>query len=71
LAFLRHNLPQHTCFSHNDLLANNILVQENRVVFIDYEYSSYNYQAFDIANFFNESYYDYNVDVDPYFTKDA
>ncbi|XP_062843026.1 ethanolamine kinase 2 [Trichomycterus rosablanca] len=41
---------------HNDLLCKNIIYNEKEgyVRFIDYEYSSYNYQAFDIGNHFNE-----------------
>ncbi|KAM6947801.1 ethanolamine kinase 2 isoform 1-T1 [Lycodopsis pacificus] len=41
---------------HNDLLCKNIIhnEKEGHVRFIDYEYSSYNYQAFDIGNHFNE-----------------
>ncbi|XP_064824624.1 ethanolamine kinase 1-like isoform X1 [Oncorhynchus masou masou] len=41
---------------HNDLLCKNIIhnSKEGHVRFIDYEYSSYNYQAFDIGNHFNE-----------------
>ncbi|XP_061641587.1 ethanolamine kinase 2 isoform X1 [Phyllopteryx taeniolatus] len=41
---------------HNDLLCKNIIhnSKEAHVRFIDYEYSSYNYQAFDIGNHFNE-----------------
>ncbi|CAB1314949.1 unnamed protein product [Coregonus sp. 'balchen'] len=41
---------------HNDLLCKNIIhnSKESHVRFIDYEYSSYNYQAFDIGNHFNE-----------------
>ncbi|KAK2579824.1 hypothetical protein KPH14_007510 [Odynerus spinipes] len=43
-------------FSHNDLLLGNVIYNrdENIVTFIDYEYSGYNYQAFDIANHFAE-----------------
>ncbi|CAF0907456.1 unnamed protein product [Brachionus calyciflorus] len=43
-------------FSHNDLLLANIIFneQENNVKFIDYEYAGINYQAYDIANHFNE-----------------
>ena len=43
-------------FAHNDLLLGNILYnqkQEN-IVFIDYEYTAFNYQAFDIVNHFTE-----------------
>lgn len=43
-------------FCHNDLLLKNIIYDEtkNKVTFIDFEYSDYNYQAFDIANHFCE-----------------
>jgi len=43
-------------FCHNDLLIHNIVFNQkkNKVSFIDYEYASYNYQAFDIANHFCE-----------------
>jgi len=43
-------------FSHNDLLGGNVIVNEKTGVikFIDFEYASTNYQAFDIANHFNE-----------------
>uniref|UniRef100_H1A4D4 ethanolamine kinase n=1 Tax=Taeniopygia guttata TaxID=59729 RepID=H1A4D4_TAEGU len=41
---------------HNDLLCKNIIYDstQERVRFIDYEYTGYNYQAFDIGNHFNE-----------------
>ena len=71
--FVRSNLPQlehKVCFSHNDLLVNNILVKQDSVVFIDFEYCGYNYQTFDIANYFNESQYDYDYPHDPYFLKE-
>lgn len=43
-------------YAHNDLLLTNILYnrQKKSVVFIDYEYTAFNYQAFDIANHFAE-----------------
>jgi ethanolamine kinase len=43
-------------FCHNDLLLANIIynAKKNTVTFIDYEYSNYNYQAFDIGNHFAE-----------------
>ncbi|XP_075972851.1 ethanolamine kinase 1 [Anticarsia gemmatalis] len=43
-------------FAHNDLLLGNVIYnnQEGTISFIDFEYSAYNYQAFDIANHFNE-----------------
>jgi len=41
---------------HNDLLSGNILYRTDKddVLFIDYEYASYSYRGFDIANHFNE-----------------
>ncbi|XP_015781492.1 ethanolamine kinase 1 [Tetranychus urticae] len=43
-------------FCHNDLLLNNIIYDERKpsISFIDFEYADINYQAFDIANHFNE-----------------
>lgn len=43
-------------FCHNDLLLGNILhdVLNKTVHFIDFEYAGPNYQAYDIANYFNE-----------------
>lgn len=43
-------------FCHNDLLLKNIIYnkQRERAYFIDYEYGFYNYEAYDIANHFNE-----------------
>lgn len=56
-------------FSHNDLLANNVLlrVPDSKAIFIDYEYSCFNYRIFDIANYFNETEYNYDVTEPPYF----
>lgn len=39
----------------------------NKYVFIDYEYSTYNYAIFDIANYFNEFGFDYDVTEPPFF----
>ncbi|XP_013185648.1 ethanolamine kinase [Amyelois transitella] len=43
-------------FAHNDLVLGNVIYNqsEGTVVFIDYEYAAYNFQAYDIANHFNE-----------------
>ncbi|CAH2063341.1 unnamed protein product, partial [Iphiclides podalirius] len=43
-------------FAHNDLLLGNVIYNESKgmVSFIDFEYAAYNYQAYDIANHFNE-----------------
>jgi thiamine kinase-like enzyme len=38
------------------------------VVFIDFEYSGYNYRAFDIGNYFTESNYDYTNPNPPFFS---
>lgn len=49
-------------YAHNDLLFGNVLYnqEQNSVVFIDYEYTAFNYQAFDIANHFAEFAGNYN-----------
>uniref|UniRef100_A0A8B9RGM5 ethanolamine kinase n=1 Tax=Astyanax mexicanus TaxID=7994 RepID=A0A8B9RGM5_ASTMX len=61
-------------FCHNDLQEGNILLLSGRenmdkqkLMLIDFEYSSYNYRGFDIGNFFCEWTYDYTCDVSPYF----
>ncbi|CAK1578309.1 unnamed protein product [Parnassius mnemosyne] len=50
------NIESPIVFAHNDLLLGNVIYNESKgtVSFIDYEYAAYNYQAFDIANHFNE-----------------
>jgi choline/ethanolamine kinase len=54
-------------FSHNDLQEGNILLPEmsstklaDRMVFIDFEFCSYNYRGFDIGNHFCERMFDYS-----------
>ncbi|NXU98859.1 EKI2 kinase, partial [Cettia cetti] len=59
LAWMEQALPQlgsPVVLCHNDLLCKNIIYDRTRerVRFIDYEYTGYNYQAFDIGNHFNE-----------------
>ena len=61
-------------FSHNDLHQNNVILLldkdlnlEDRIVLIDFEYSSYNYRTFDLANHLSEWCFDYNNDDYPYF----
>jgi len=52
--FLKTESP--IVYAHNDLLLGNILYNQKQetVVFIDYEYTAFNYQAFDIVNHFLE-----------------
>ncbi|KAJ2824189.1 hypothetical protein IWW50_003447 [Coemansia erecta] len=59
-------------FAHNDLLSGNIIMAESRdhVSFIDYEYATYNYRGFDIANHFCE-YAGFECDYSRYPSKDA
>lgn len=63
-------------FSHNDLHQGNILlakptkrrtILEQRVILIDFEYCSYNYRAYDIANHFCEWCFDYDTPDYPHF----
>ena len=64
------NDPKYFVFSHNDLLANNILVKKESgtVCFIDFEFSQRNLIMFDIGNYFNESQFDYDIKEPPYFS---
>ena len=41
-------------FCHNDLLPGNIIWNGNEIRLIDFEYASYNYASYDIANHFCE-----------------
>lgn len=58
-SFLEQNLStikSPVVFCHNDLLLGNVIYnsKSDSVTFIDFEYANYNYQAYDIANHFNE-----------------
>ncbi|XP_075220659.1 choline/ethanolamine kinase-like isoform X2 [Lycorma delicatula] len=59
-------------FCHNDMQEGNILMREDEnlqnLVLIDFEYCSYNYRAFDIANHFLEWTVDYTTPEHPNFT---
>ncbi|XP_040893501.1 choline kinase alpha isoform X1 [Toxotes jaculatrix] len=61
-------------FCHNDCQEGNILLLKDRqtsdkqkLMLIDFEYSSYNYRGFDIGNHFCEWMYDYNCEEFPFF----
>ncbi|XP_015248344.1 PREDICTED: choline kinase alpha-like isoform X2 [Cyprinodon variegatus] len=65
-------------FCHNDCQEGNILLLKGRhssdkqkLMLIDFEYSSYNYRGFDIGNHFCEWMYDYNCEEFPFFKVDA
>nr|CAB3243896.1 ethanolamine kinase 1 [Phallusia mammillata] len=49
-------LQSRTVFCHNDLLVHNIIhtKETGKITFIDYEYASFTYEAFDIGNHFCE-----------------
>ncbi|XP_027047245.1 choline kinase alpha-like isoform X2 [Pocillopora damicornis] len=81
--FLRNYLematsPGPVTFCHNDLQQGNILrvskeLQENNeedfdLKLIDFEFSAYNYRAFDLANHFCEWMFDYSVPPPQYFS---
>ncbi|XP_046680792.1 choline/ethanolamine kinase isoform X1 [Homalodisca vitripennis] len=59
-------------FCHNDLQEGNILLREDQeepsLVLIDFEYCSYNYRGFDLANHFIEWTYDYTKPDYPNFS---
>lgn len=44
---------------HNDLNNLNIMISGQKTYLIDYEYSRYNYVAYDLANFISESSINY------------
>ncbi|KAK0081831.1 hypothetical protein PV325_011513 [Microctonus aethiopoides] len=58
-------------FCHNDMQEGNILLRQNsrkrELVLIDFEYCSYNYRGFDLANHFIEWQYDYTAEEDPFY----
>ncbi|XP_034541570.1 choline kinase alpha isoform X2 [Notolabrus celidotus] len=65
-------------FCHNDCQEGNVLLLKGRqssdkqkLMLIDFEYSSYNYRGFDIGNHFCEWMYDYTCDEFPFFKVDA
>nr|CAH7745117.1 unnamed protein product [Callosobruchus chinensis] len=67
-------------FCHNDMQEGNILIsrdadmekedEEPEIVIIDFEYCSYNYRSFDIANHFIEWAYDYTEPSHPFYKED-
>ncbi|KAM9376975.1 choline/ethanolamine kinase [Pholidichthys leucotaenia] len=66
--------PSPVVFCHNDVQEGNILVLEDRkhlssekLILIDFEYSSYNYRGFDFGNHFCEWMYDYTYDKWPFY----
>ncbi|CAL2036821.1 unnamed protein product [Caenorhabditis brenneri] len=54
-------------FSHNDLWSANILQlnETKEIVFIDFEYSSYNWRSFDLSMHLSECAFDYRVPFPP------
>ncbi|XP_074487772.1 choline kinase alpha isoform X2 [Sebastes fasciatus] len=65
-------------FCHNDCQEGNVLLLKGRqssdkqkLMLIDFEYSSYNYRGFDIGNHFCEWMYDYTCEESPFFKVNA
>lgn len=54
-------------FSHNDCQENNLLQTPYGLRMIDFEYAGFNYQAYDIANFFCEFTMDYTEKNYPFY----
>lgn len=78
LRSLLESTPSPVVFCHNDCQEGNILLLEGReksenqrLMLIDFEYSSYNYRGFDIGNHFCEWMYDYTYEKYPFFRADA
>ncbi|XP_067902501.1 choline kinase alpha isoform X2 [Heterodontus francisci] len=69
--------PSPIVFCHNDCQEGNLLLLNNtedsddqKLMLIDFEYSSYNFRGFDFGNHFCEWMYDYNCDEYPFFKAD-
>ncbi|XP_047005149.1 choline/ethanolamine kinase isoform X1 [Schistocerca americana] len=78
MSFLK-KLQSPVVFCHNDMQEGNILLYNHnltdqqalstpRLVLIDFEYCSYNYRGFDLANHFIEWVYDYTYPTHPFFS---
>ncbi|XP_028304338.1 choline/ethanolamine kinase [Gouania willdenowi] len=66
--------PSPVVFCHNDVQEGNILILDKtstssteRLMLIDFEYSSYNYRGFDFGNHFCEWMYDYTYNKWPFY----
>ncbi|XP_053750626.1 choline/ethanolamine kinase isoform X2 [Panthera pardus] len=69
---LLDSTPSPVVFCHNDIQEGNILLlsepeDTDRLMLVDFEYSSYNYRGFDIGNHFCEWVYDYTHDEWPFY----
>lgn len=74
LRSLLASTPSPVVFCHNDVQEGNILMLSGRensatdkLMLIDFEYSSYNYRGFDFGNHFCEWMYDYTHDQWPFY----
>ncbi|XP_066251808.1 choline/ethanolamine kinase isoform X2 [Euwallacea similis] len=81
--WLKNRLEQENSpvvFCHNDMQEGNILTsldsdkendpQGSELIIIDFEYCSYNYRSFDIANHFIEWVYNYSEEKFPFYRED-
>ncbi|KAM4783143.1 choline/ethanolamine kinase isoform 3-T3 [Cyanocitta cristata] len=70
---LLESTPSPVVFCHNDVQEGNILLLagregcSDRLMLIDFEYSSYNYRGFDLGNHFCEWAYSYGHEAWPFF----
>ncbi|XP_077120408.1 choline/ethanolamine kinase isoform X2 [Ranitomeya variabilis] len=71
---LLESTPSPVVFCHNDVQEGNILLLSSRtshpsdkLMLIDFEYSSYNYRGFDMGNHFCEWVYNYQHDEWPFY----
>lgn len=69
---LTGHLDAPVVFAHNDLLSGNLMRndEEEKLYLIDFEYGSYSFRGYDIANHFNE-YAGYDCDYSLYPGKEA
>nr|XP_022911009.1 choline/ethanolamine kinase isoform X2 [Onthophagus taurus] len=76
VGWLKKRIDMENCpvvFCHNDMQEGNILIKQDvndnegdvKLVLIDFEYCSYNYRSYDLANHFIEYTYDYTEESPP------
>ena len=63
---LRSQVPEKTELNREKPLS--ITEAEKKLTVIDFEFCSYNFRAFDIANHWAEWMYDYTLEESPYYT---
>lgn len=67
VVFSHNDMQEGNILIHNDLEDDEVIDKNDQLVLIDFEYCSYNYRGFDLANHFLEWTYDYTNPDYPYY----